>query len=63
MDYINIQIENTSEYRLDLYLSGVKCSTLLTKDLQLMLKECENKTRMLAGLAKGKVLTSVTSNH
>lgn len=50
-------------YQATFYLSGVKVATLCTNDLQLILKECEQKTRMMYGLAKGKVLTTIDSKH
>ncbi len=50
-------------YQATFYLSGVKVATLCTNDLQLILKECEQKTRLLAGLEKGRVITSIDSKH
>lgn len=64
MSYDRLVVEMDGlEYCATFYLSGVKVARLRTNNLQLILKECENKCRMMYGLAKGKVLITVESNH
>lgn len=61
-DCLTVRMEGL-EFVATFYLSGVQVAKLCTNDLGLILKECEQKTRMMAGLAKGKVLTSSVGKH
>lgn len=61
-DHLNVEMDGL-EFVATFYLSGVKVARLRTTNLQLILKECEYKCRMMYGLAKGKVLTTIDSQH